>query len=97
MRTRHEFSLGTIAELEEHYELMKKFPDMVHDEPSKVTVDPGKQGEVIWRFTQAGTVHFACLMPGPYSAGMKGSVAVSGKRTRGVATAAQEKAHGHAH
>ena len=76
---KHEFSLGTEKELKEHYEVMKKFPDMVHDEPGKVSLQPGEQGEVIWRFSQAGAVHFACLHPGHYDAGMKGKVQVTRK------------------
>lgn len=76
---KHELSLGTEAELLEHLELMKKFPDMEHDEPSKVTLDPGKQGEIVWQFTKAGTVNFACLIPGHYEAGMRGVVTVSTK------------------
>ncbi len=78
-KVKHELSLGTEKELLEHLEQMKKFPDMEHDEPSKVTLAPGKQGEIIWQFTKAGTVNFACLMPGHYEAGMKGAVKVSRK------------------
>jgi uncharacterized cupredoxin-like copper-binding protein len=76
---KHELSLGTEKELLEHLEVMKKFPDMEHDEPSKLSLAPGKQGEIIWQFTKAGTVNFACLMPGHYEAGMKGTVKVSKK------------------
>lgn len=75
-QVKHELSLGTQKELLEHLEVMKKFPDMEHDEPSKVTLEPGKQGEIIWQFTKAGTVHFACLMPGHYESGMKGAIKV---------------------
>ena len=71
--------MGTEKELLEHFEEMKKFPGMEHDEPSKLTLAPGKKGEIIWRFTQAGPVNFACLMPGHYEAGMKGKVHVSTK------------------
>ena len=78
-KVKHELSLGTQKELMEHLEQMKKFPDMEHDEPNKVTLAPGKQGEIIWQFTKAGPVNFACLMPGHYEAGMKGVVQV-GKR-----------------
>jgi len=73
---RHELSLGTQKELQEHLALMKKFPDMEHDEPNKVSLAPGKQGEIIWQFTKAGEVKFACLYPGHYDAGMKGQVTV---------------------
>lgn len=78
-KVKHELSLGTQQELMEHLEQMKKFPDMEHDEPSKVTLAPGKQGEIIWQFTKAGTVNFACLMPGHYEAGMKGAIKVARK------------------
>ena len=76
-KLKHEFVLGTDKELKEHYQQMLKFPEMEHDEPNMVTVAPGKTGVVIWTFTQAGKVDFACLLPGHYGAGMKGSVAVS--------------------
>ena len=75
----HEFSLGTVKELKEHYEVMKKFPNMEHDEPNKISLQPGAQGEVIWHFTQVGTVHFACLHVGHYEAGMKGQIKVTAK------------------
>lgn len=78
-KVKHELSLGTEKELLEHLEQMKKFPDMEHDEPSKVSLAPGKQGEIVWQFTKAGAVNFACLMPGHYEAGMKGAVKVAKK------------------
>ncbi|MDC7703518.1 cupredoxin domain-containing protein [Vogesella indigofera] len=78
-KVKHEFSLGTEQELMEHYEVMKKFPDMEHDEPSKVSLAPGGKGEVIWHFSKAGTVNFACLHPGHYDAGMKGQIKVAKK------------------
>lgn len=73
----HEFSLGTEKELKEHYEAMKKFPGMEHDEANKISLKPGQKGEVIWRFTKGGVVDFACLHPGHYDAGMKGQVKVA--------------------
>lgn len=76
---KHEMNLGTEKELLEHLEVMKKFPNMEHDEPNKVSIAPGQQGEIVWQFTKAGTVNFACLVPGHYEAGMKGKVQVSKK------------------
>lgn len=76
-QVRHEFSLGTQRELVEHAAAMKQFPNMEHDEPNMVSVAPGEQGEVIWQFTKAGKVDFACLQPGHFEAGMKGRVTVS--------------------
>ena len=72
----HEMVLGTEKELMEHYEAMKKYPEMEHADDNMVTVQPGKTGEIIWQFTKAGTVSFACLLPGHYEAGMKGAVKV---------------------
>jgi uncharacterized cupredoxin-like copper-binding protein len=77
-KLKHELVLGTEKELKEHYEQMKKFPEMEHDDPNMVSLAPGKTGEIIWQFTKAGTVDFACLQPGHYEAGMKGSVTVAG-------------------
>ena len=76
---KHEFSLGTQQELLEHYEVMKKYPDMEHNEPNKISLAPGKQGEVIWQFTKTTSVDFACLHPGHLEAGMKGQVIVAAK------------------
>ena len=78
-QVKHELSLGTEKELLEHLEQMRKFPDMEHDEPSKITLGPGKQGEIVWQFTKAGVVDFACLIPGHYEAGMKGAITVGRK------------------
>lgn len=76
-KVKHELVLGTEQELKEHYEVMKKNPEMEHDDPNMVTLAPGKSGEVIWQFTKAGKVDFACLQPGHYDAGMKGAVTVA--------------------
>lgn len=75
---KHEMVLGTAKDLKEHYEVMKKNPEMEHADANMVTVAPGKTGEIIWQFTKAGKVDFACLQPGHYDAGMKGLVTVSG-------------------
>lgn len=74
---KHEFVLGTQKALLEHYEYMKKNPEMEHADPNMITVAPGQSGEVTWRFTKAGTVAIGCLQPGHYDAGMKGSVRVA--------------------
>jgi uncharacterized cupredoxin-like copper-binding protein len=75
-KLKHEFNLGTDKDLKAHYALMLKFPEMEHDEPNIASVAPGGTGEVVWQFTKAGTVSFACLHPGHYDAGMKGKVKV---------------------
>lgn len=75
-RIKHEMVLGSVAELREHAALMRKFPTMEHADPNQVAVEPGQTGELIWQFTRAGKVDFACLQPGHFEAGMKGKVAV---------------------
>lgn len=72
----HEMVLGTMDELKKHAELMRKFPGMEHDEPHMAHVNPGKSGEIGWRFTNAGTYYFGCLIPGHFEAGMVGKVVV---------------------
>ena len=79
-RLKHEFVLGTAPELAEHAEMMKKFPDMEHSDPNMVTLAGGKTGEVLWRFSKAGAVAFACLEAGHYDAGMKGAVNVMARQ-----------------
>jgi uncharacterized cupredoxin-like copper-binding protein len=73
----HEFVLGTAKDLKAHYEVMKKNPEMEHADDNMLTVKPGQTSEILWQFTKAGTVDFACLHPGHYDAGMKGKIAVS--------------------
>jgi len=73
----HEMVIGTMAELKSHGELMKKFPNMEHDEPYMAHVEPGKSGVITWTFTKAGEFHFGCLVPGHFDAGMIGRIVVS--------------------
>ncbi|MFT5503099.1 MAG: putative cupredoxin-like copper-binding protein [Gammaproteobacteria bacterium] len=72
----HEFVLGTSDSLVEHAAMMKKFPGMEHSEPYMTHVAPGKKGEIIWKFSEAGEFAFGCLIPGHFDAGMKGTVIV---------------------
>jgi uncharacterized cupredoxin-like copper-binding protein len=76
-RTLHEFVLGTLPELKEHAELMKKFPGMEHDEPYMAHVAPGKTETIVWQFSKSGEFHFGCLLPGHFEAGMVGKINVT--------------------
>ncbi len=73
----HEIVIGTPEELAKHAALMQKHPDMEHDEPYMAHVDPGQRGEIIWTFNRAGSFEFACLIPGHFEAGMKGTITVT--------------------
>ena len=75
-RTMHEMVLGTMEELKEHAELMRKHPGMEHDEPWMAHVAPGKTGRIVWQFTTPGEFYFGCLVPGHFEAGMMGRIVV---------------------
>ena len=72
----HEFLLGTAAEIEEHADLMKAEPDMVHEDANAKRVATKASGDLLWRFTAAGEFEFACLIPGHREAGMTGKIVV---------------------
>jgi uncharacterized cupredoxin-like copper-binding protein len=72
----HEMVLGTMGELKEHAELMRKHPGMEHDEPYMVHVAPGKTENIVWHFTKSGEFFYGCLIPGHFEAGMIGKVVV---------------------
>jgi uncharacterized cupredoxin-like copper-binding protein len=73
---KHEFILASVQDNDKHAELMKKYPDMEHDDPNAKDVEPSKTAEIIWRFSKAGTFEFACLIPGHREAGMHGVIGV---------------------
>ena len=75
-KTLHEMVLGTMKELKEHAELMKKHPGMEHDEPYMAHVAPGKTGRIVWQFTKPGEFYYGCLVPGHFEAGMVGKINV---------------------
>jgi uncharacterized cupredoxin-like copper-binding protein len=75
-KLKHEMVLGTAKELREHAELMKKFPEMEHEDPNQLGLEGGKTGELVWQFTRSGTFDFACLQPGHFDAGMHGKITV---------------------
>jgi len=47
---------------------------MAHDDPNSALLEPGKQAEVIWRFSKITKLEFACNVPGHYDAGMIGPI-----------------------
>jgi uncharacterized cupredoxin-like copper-binding protein len=78
----HEFVLGSTKDLADHYEQMKKNPEMEHADDNMLTVKPGQTGELLWKFTRSGSVAFACLHVGHFDAGMKGSIAVAAAKAK---------------
>jgi uncharacterized cupredoxin-like copper-binding protein len=49
---------------------------MAHDDPNSLLLEPGKSGEIIWKFTKATELEFACNIPGHYQSGMMGPLKV---------------------
>lgn len=76
-KVKHELILGTEKDIIEHNALMKLHPEMEHADDHQVTVQAGQSAEIIWQFTRSGKVHFVCLQPGHYNAGMRGQVLVT--------------------
>jgi uncharacterized cupredoxin-like copper-binding protein len=77
----HEIVIGTRQELEAHAEMMKKHPNMEHDEPYMAHVEPGQRGDIVWTFNRPGDFEFACLIPGHFEAGMRGTIRVTARNT----------------
>tara|TARA_B110000438_G_scaffold302172_1_gene359046 strand:- start:1647 stop:2174 length:528 start_codon:yes stop_codon:yes gene_type:complete len=71
-RIPHEFSISSLEEQEEHAEMMRKMPNMVHDDKdgNTLTVQPGAIETITWRFEGDEMVVFACNIPGHFDAGM---------------------------
>ena len=79
----HEMVLGTMQELKQHAEAMKKHPTMEHDEPYMAHVAPGKTETMAWQFTKPGEFYYGCLVPGHFEAGMVGKITVAPRTTKG--------------
>ena len=73
----HELVLGTMKDLQEHAELMRKHPGMEHDEPYMAHVAPGKTETIVWHFTKPGEFNYGCLVAGHFEAGMIGKLTVT--------------------
>lgn len=72
----HEMVIGSMKELEEHAETMRKMPGLQHTEPNMIALKPRQKGSIVWKFGKPGTVDFACLVPGHMEAGMIGKIEV---------------------
>lgn len=73
----HEFVMDTMEANAEHKAMMEKFPEMEHDDPNAVRLEPGEEAEIIWTFGEAGSYEFACLIPGHYEGGMHGPLTIN--------------------
>ena len=71
----HEFILDMPDIIAIHKEIMASRTE-THSAPNAVTLEPGQNGEIIWKFSDRGSVEFACLIPGHYESGMSGKITV---------------------
>lgn len=76
-RLMHEMVLGTRASLDEHAQMMLKYPGMEHAEPYMAHVATGQTEDMVWSFNRPGEFDFACLIAGHYQAGMTGRFTVT--------------------
>lgn len=79
-RTAHEMVLGSEAAIAEHAQAMRQGTaheaGHAHGAGAAITVAAGQTGELVVHFAQATTLQMACLIPGHYEAGMRGTVNV---------------------
>jgi uncharacterized cupredoxin-like copper-binding protein len=73
----HEFAIASPQEHEEHRAMMRKMPNMRHDDPNVITIDPGQTKELVWKFGKDANIEFACNIPGHAEHGMAGKFRVS--------------------
>ena len=72
----HEFVLGTTKENLKHAEMMRKNPDMEHDDANGKRLAPKQTDQIVWKFSKAGDFEYSCLIPGHREAGMIGTIVV---------------------
>ena len=77
----HEFSIGNAAEQMEHAKMMRDMPNMKHEDPNTVSLEPGASATITWRFKGQDTVVFSCNIPGHFEAGMHHDLAIIGSHS----------------
>lgn len=73
---KHEFILASETDNLKHAELMKKYPEMEHDDPNGKSMEPKAKSEILWQFSKRGTFEYSCLIPGHREAGMTAKITV---------------------
>jgi uncharacterized cupredoxin-like copper-binding protein len=76
----HEMVLGSDEDIREHAQAMQQGASHGnahrHGTGAAITVAAGQRGELVVKFDAARTLQMACLIPGHYEAGMRGTVKV---------------------
>ncbi len=70
----HEFVIATAGEHRAHGQMMAAMASGAamshHSMPNALSLAPGEQKTLIWRFSQGDAIEAACNLPGHYQAGM---------------------------
>ena len=66
----HEFAIGNLKEQQDHQAMMRKMPNMRHQDGNSVSLAPGETRRISWQFSGDEEVVFACNIPGHFEAGM---------------------------
>lgn len=72
---KHEMIIDTMANLKKHAKKKRNNPEIKTAGPNHIQLDPGELKALIWEFTKAGTIDFACPLPGHFK-GMRGKINV---------------------
>lgn len=74
----HELTIADEAEQIAHRKMMQEMAGMSmdHNDANNVSAEPGETKELVWTFTKAGTIEFACNYPGHAEVGMVGEIEV---------------------
>ena len=75
---KHEMLMGSMADLKKIANMRRMFPDKDRSEAHLIQLEPGEQKELIWQFNSAGTIDFACPLPGHFKK-MRGIITVEKK------------------
>jgi uncharacterized cupredoxin-like copper-binding protein len=99
-RTAHEMVIGDEADIQAHAKAMQQGAGHAdgHGDgtAAALTLAAGQSGELVVKFDQTRTLQMACLIPGHYEAGMRGTIQVQQTPVNGVAPSVQPAApHDH--
>ncbi len=75
---KHEMLIGLTADLKKAAGMRRINPDNAYAEANLMQLEPGEQKELIWQFAGAGTIDFACPLPGHFKK-MRGKIFVEKK------------------
>jgi len=99
-RTAHEMVLGSDEEIRAHAQAMQQgaaHGHHSHGTGAAIELEAGQTGELVVRFERAGRWQIACLIPGHYEAGMRGTLEVKAAGGAAASAPASGKPAAHDH